>query len=324
MPQYRLMIARFPGNHSEHPASAQYVMDLSRVIPPNVTVMNWYKSDTPITMTRNLAVKEAMEWNADYLMMIDSDMRPDPRRHDGSLVYGHLGARPFWDVAWEHMMASRDAPSAIAAPYGGPSPHHNVYVFRWRNKMSGKPRLVDDGHSIQQFTREEAAERRGVEEVAALPTGLILYDLRCFTTNWPKPVGQDEQPRGWFYYEWHDLSASQKDSTEDCTQTRDQSLAWYLSRGKQGGRCFVAWDAWAHHIKLEEVPRPSPGSAYIVAERMRETVLDQAPRAVEIPRGGLSPRDMRDQPLLQVRSIFPSEAVTGTNDVEVTHDDGRI
>ena len=256
MPHYSVMLARFPGNNQEHPDSAGWVTETALKIKDDPRVERlepWRISDTPAPMIRNRAVRQAALWEVDYLLMIDNDMEPDPKRPDGKLLY--VGAAPFWETAFEFLLAHRELPCAVGAPYCGPSPHNNIFVFLWRNK-NNKP----DSFSLEQFSREEAALRGGIEEVAALPTGLILYDMRIFK-NMKKP---------YFYYEYSDEWESEKGSTEDVTQTRDMSLGWYMSGGQQGGKVFCAWDCWARHIKLEHIDKPHIIPVDMVGESLKQ------------------------------------------------------
>lgn len=260
---YSVMLARFPGGNSEHPDSSGYYMKLMSQLhkDPSVGRIIPYRiADTPITMCRNHCVRTALEEKADYVLMIDSDMSPDV----------NLGldrvAQPFWETSWPFMMKRRElesqmigtaedvartygiesgvdemlkakplAPCCVAAPYCGPPPHENVYVFHWRNRQNDNP---NPDFYLDQFTREEAAQRGGIEEVAALPTGLILYDMRIFKV----------QPHPWFEYEYTDAYQTKKATTEDVFQTRNQSLL--------GMPCYCNWDAWAGHIKLKTVGKP--------------------------------------------------------------------
>ena len=116
------------------------------------------------------------------------------------------------DMSWEAWVENKDKldcdfplmPATIAAPYG-PPPIENIYVFRWMNFETGDP---DFKFSLTQFSREEVWNRQGIEEVAALPTGLILYDLHFFP----------HVPVPWFYYEWTCPKQMKKASTEDVAQ----------------------------------------------------------------------------------------------------------
>lgn len=263
LPQYRfrLAIARFPGGNSEHPDSSGWVIKTmarditrdSRIIETVPIVI----SDTPITMTRNMAVKLSIDMEVDYLLMIDSDMSPDlPIR----------GNKDFWPTCWNLMYQRRVAeikeigedvrtpayeaasvagklhgpfgpfaPATIAAPYCGPPPHEMPYIFRWVNYESETPNA---NYGLKMFERDQAALMTGVQQVGALPTGLILYDVRLFKAL----------PTPWFYYEWSDKYCLKKASTEDVVQTRNASLAGFPQ--------FVHWDCWAGHVKQKTVGKP--------------------------------------------------------------------
>ena len=169
------MIARFPGDNSEHPASSQWVIDVSARMmkDPRISeVTHWYKSDTPITMVRNEAVEVAKARGADILVMIDSDIKPD------HVAPGIPSSKLFWessfDYFWKHY---EKGPMLIAAPYVGPAPNEWPYIFQWKCLQSHHP---NPDWQLEMFSREAAAERAGFEHVPALPTGLILIDMRVF------------------------------------------------------------------------------------------------------------------------------------------------
>ena len=256
---YSVHVCQFPGNNVTHPDASDWIAStlVKMKSDPRISrVGRWKKSDTPITMVRNDAVKEALALGADYILMIDSDMGPD------YLVGVDSYARPFWDVAWEFMMnrrkdevadlaggepthsphmADRYAPATIAAPYCGPPPKELPYIFRWKNWQSDHP---EPDYHLQMIEREDAAHRAGIEEVAALPTGLILYDARVFK------VMREKNVLPWFDYEYEDQPFNtRKSTTEDVFQTRNASML--------GLPQFVAWDCWPLHYKLKPVPKPS-------------------------------------------------------------------
>lgn len=236
------MIARFPGDNSEHPASSQWVIEtnLECLKDPRVSeVLNWYKSDTPITIVRNECVLNAIDMGVDLLVMIDSDMKPD---HQAPKIPSD---RKFWKSSFDHWYENyHKGPAIIAAPYVGPAPSEIPYIFQWKTRESGHP---NPDWQLEMFSREAAAERSGFEQVPALPTGLIAIDMRVFT-------GFDYQGQHvklappWFYYEYHDDFQARKASTEDVTFTRDAHIL--------GARVMVNWDAWAIHIKLKECCKP--------------------------------------------------------------------
>lgn len=269
---FTVMIARFPGNRQEDPDSSGWVMQTLLQITKDERideVLPWKMCDTPITMVRNTCVLDAQKEHVDYLLMIDSDMSPDCERD--------LGFPGFWTRAWEFMMERRQKeidhaelctekysnaeelalekfpPATVAAPYCGPPPEELVYIFRWR---TFEPDTVDPVNRLQMFGRDEAATKRGFEEVAALPTGLILYDMRVF----------DLLPPPWFDYEWGDRPYNTvKATTEDVFQTRNASL--------MGLPQFVDWDSWAAHIKPKKVGKPAPFSIASINEQFAQAVL---------------------------------------------------
>lgn len=261
--RYSLLIACFSyggngGMKSEHPDVRDWLVGLKAKLlnePRIETTKIVELADTPIPMCRNRAVLEARAQQADLLLMIDSDMCPDCEP-DG---------KPFWDTSFEFLDRHYDqAPIMIGAPYCGPSPHQNVYVFHWTN-MRTKP-VFEWDLQLEAFSRHEAAMMTGIRPVGALPTGLILFDVRLFDAIDPmaryrelRTLGlTDAEARAaaphWFDYEWSDAYASAKASTEDVVSTRNLSLAGYQLYGTDV--CYCNWDAWAGHWKPELVVKP--------------------------------------------------------------------
>jgi hypothetical protein len=225
--QVKLMIARFPFQNQECPDTTDWLLEtvLRCKQDPRISeVLRTREDDTPITMTRNKVLKQAIHSNVDYVLMVDSDMKPD-------LVPGQDFFPRAFDFALQH-----NGPCVIGAPYCGPPPLENIYVFRWATWQSDHP---NQDIRIEQYTREEAAIRAGFEEVAALPTGLILIAMEGVKRLTPP----------WFDYEWADPPYNtQKASTEDVFFTRNLSLL--------GVPQYVFWDAWAGHWKRKCVGRP--------------------------------------------------------------------
>ncbi len=240
MKKYKLSIARFPGSGSERMETVGWLIKTIRQADKDPRIEDIHSivvADTPITASRNKAVLQAKANGSDYLLMVDSDMRPD-------LPYP--GAKPFWDVAWEFMMERREKeedhdefdsfpPATIAAPYCGPPPDECVFIFRWTSSQSDNP---NPDFRLELYDRDHAAIMSGIQEAAALPTGLILYDMRVF----------DVLPHPWFRYEFDEYE-SEKHTTEDVYQTRNASLL--------GLPQMVAWDSWAGHLKTKMVGKPN-------------------------------------------------------------------
>jgi len=253
MPKYKVLVAQFPYGSVTHIDAAKYVSALvcemrsdPDIGPGGVAL--WDIADTPVTMSRNRCLLVAEQAGVDYVLMIDSDMRPDLYLDGGGRpADGYEFAKPFWSEAWTF---ARDhaGPCVIAAPYCGPPPEELVYVFRWTNRQTDDP---NPNYNLAQFTRAEAVSARGIQRVDALPTGLMLLDMRA--------VQRLRHPR--FYYEWIDETASKKASTEDVTFSRDLGLA--------GVPLYVTWDAWAGHWKSKCVMRPKVVDADSVCTQMK-------------------------------------------------------
>jgi hypothetical protein len=212
-------------------------------------------TDTPITMTRNAAVRDARRAKADFLIMVDSD-----QDLDAEYLNGDPFARPFWDTsfAFAYQRRQMDMVTVVGAPYCGPPPVENVYVFRWATQQSDHPNA---DVKIEAYAREEAALMGGISEVAALPTGLILFDMKAFELVKPP----------YFYYEYTDIEETEKASTEDVTATRDISLAGQARFGYSPVYCN--WDAWAGHWKPKNVRKPRLITIDQVGEKYRQAVL---------------------------------------------------
>jgi len=217
------------------------------------TVRIWNLADTPITMTRNRAVLQAREFGVDVLVMVDSDMKPD---------LPNDGAKPFFFSSLDFLISHyHKGPCIIGAPYCGPPPNECVYVFRWQNMQSYNP---NPDFQLEMYDRHTAVKMGGIQECAALPTGLIMYDMRVFELTEPKTA--DDKP--WFYYEWSDIYASNKASTEDVTMTRDVSLVGTQKLGYNPVYCN--WDSWAGHWKPKCVGKPIFIEAKGISAKMKD------------------------------------------------------
>lgn len=248
MANYRILIADFPYKPNE-PETARWIEETivklhadPRIGPSGTHRMS--VKDTPITMSRNRVLCAAEKNNIDYVLMVDQDMDPD-------MDTGDEKRKPFWDSSWE-FVKDFGKPCCIAAPYCGPPPKENVYAFRWTDSEGHAP---GPSHRLEQYTRFEAVQMRGIHQADALATGLILIDMRA--------VAKLKHPR--FYYEWQDTREIQKASTEDVTFSRDLRLVKIP--------LFVNWDAWAGHWKPKCVGKPEFCGADSVSDHLREGLL---------------------------------------------------
>jgi hypothetical protein len=247
----KIGIARFPyagngGTQAEHPDVGDWLM---RTVPKIMqdercekSLWEFREADTPITMVRNRAAYLATQASVDVLIMLDSDNTPD--------LYVAYDGKPFWDTSFDFLYKHYEkGPCIVAAPYSGPPPHPVVggeecpYAFYWAN---------DRNHPKARIPSLVCA---GIQEVAAMPTGVIMIDTRVFKTMAPP----------WFYYEWGDGHQMQKVSTEDVVFTRNASLHY-------GFPVYCNWDSWAGHWKPGCVGKPR----VLTVDSVREEFLEAA------------------------------------------------
>lgn len=244
-----ILLCRFPYGGSEFHGCGTWLaknVPLLKSLPYVAKVDHLEINDTPITMSRNRALKKARDGKYDFCIMLDSDMLPD-------LPYP--GARPFFPHALDFAMNQRLAgkpPALVGAPYCGPPPIENIYVFQWASLATDEPQ---PSWKLEQYSREQAALQTGFESVGALPTGLILIDMRCL----------DGLAYPWFDYEWSDAEQTEKASTEDVYFTRNVGLG-------RTGECWCFWDAWAGHVKTKIVGKPRIMYTDDVAEAFRDAL----------------------------------------------------
>lgn len=259
-----VMVATFPYGGQECKEVRNWLLRVHRAIDKDKRVAHLHTmdvDDTPITMSRNRVIKECLRKEIDFCLMVDSDMKPD-------MYLGAGDVKPFWESSFEFML-NHQGPCVVAAPYCGPPPHENVYVFRWAAFESGQP---NPDFKLEQYPREEATIRIGIEQVAALPTGVCLIDMRA--------IRMIETP--WFDYEWEDAEQTQKASTEDVFFTRNLCLA--------GVPQYVNWDAWAGHVKRKIVGRPLVITADSIRGTFREALIrgfKSNERIIDVPVGGI-------------------------------------
>lgn len=259
MPKYKVMLAEFPGNNVSHMDTNYWVTqticqlrDDPRIGKENL--LHCRIADTPVTMSRNRCVIEALKEDCDYILMVDSDMRPDC---DVGLV---PHAKPFWPHAFNFALERRDTPCCVAAPYGGNPPNEAVYVAHYQTTETNCP---DPHHHMKSVPRELAAQKSGFEKVAGLATGLILIDCRVFGGKVNGRALPGRVPPPWFEYEWVDEPyRSLKATTEDYFFTRNCHLLGYPQ--------YVFWDAWAGHWKPKLVGRPTIITTDLVEQQFRE------------------------------------------------------
>jgi hypothetical protein len=269
------------GISSEVPDIREWMVPLAAELSKDPRIENvriWNLADTPITMTRNRAVLQARETGVDCLVMIDSDMKPD-------ILLGHdPSAKPFFQSSFDFFVQHYPkGPCVIGTPYCGPPPHECVYVFEWRNMRSTNP---NPDFQLKMYERSSAVKMGGIQPCAALPTGLIMFDMRAFELTEPKTTAD----KPWFYYEYPDKYQAEKSSTEDVTMTRDLSLVGSEKLGYNPVYCN--WDAWAGHWKPICVGKPNFVEAKDISSKLKqswEASIDTSSKILEVkPAGALS------------------------------------
>lgn len=269
--------------------------------------------DIPLSMERNRIVKEAIAGGFDLILMLDSDNLPD------LYVGKEGGAKPFLESSFDFVYdrLCRGVPSVVCAPYCGPPPHptngggENVYVFYAEADEGQDEGAPNPNIRFKAYSREHAAIMRGIQPIAAGPTGVILYttsSLELIPKRQPlREILQDVQAgslgverakqliemRSWFYYEFEDGEESAKASTEDCTNTREIQLAGIAKHGEP--IVFCNWDSWAGHYKPKCVGKPNPlrieSVSQVYAEAVRNNVsIDDAQVEIDLP--DLPPREV--------------------------------
>lgn len=254
-------------------------------------------SDTPITLTRNRAVTYAREHKFDVLVMCDSDQKPD------MYVGSDPEAKPFFQSSFDYLYQHWEkGPVCIGAPYCGPPPYENPYAGHWTNQMTDVPQ---GGHweagetngdnetdmQMKMWDRYSAAQMRGIQDASSLPTGLIMFDMRCFDLTDPihefkyltETLGMScedakAHTKPWFYYEHKSIYQDQKASTEDITMTRDLALAGFEKLGYNPVKCNFG--SWAGHWKPKCVGKPSNLVVEDVGHKLRAAVMRNQSREV--------------------------------------------
>ena len=257
-PRKSLLIVRFPGDGTERQECVDWLVNCAWAWKdsPDIELLPPVRlKDTPIDMVRNLAVMKAKKMKADYLVMVDNDIEPDYQcGRSGNTTDFNPEAKQFLasSIAF---LEKLDRPAIIAAPYCGPPPESPVYVFDW--EWTGD--VEGDGDfkgKLAMIPRNDAAHRVGIQQVAAIPTGLVLIDMRVFETL----------PAPWFYYETATKEWTKKASTEDVTFSRDAAIC--------GIPVYCNWDAWCRHWKSIGVGKPLRASVDIVHPKIQKIVAE--------------------------------------------------
>lgn len=280
-----ILIARLSYNGLERVEIANWLAQTVLALDKHPRVGNVFHKPLmgyPTPRVRNQALTLCRMKRIDFLVMIDDDMVPDVHSPNRAVSYGNQSDDPVRAAAMtDPLPVMRDqqnflpsaldfalehpGPCVIGAPYCAGPPEERVLVSRFREKEGDNPNGAVGGLMLECFTRDEAATRTGFEMVSALPTGLILIDVRC--TDILKPP--------YFEYEYTNDHHTDLASTEDTVFSRN---CMYL-----GVPQYVAWCSFAGHAKTKIVGRPRkyPITAVPlqVEAAVRERLLDEQKNA---------------------------------------------
>ncbi len=278
-----ILIARLSYNGYERVEIANWLVQTAMALDDHPRVGNISHNIVtgyPTPRVRNQILITAGKIGADFTVMIDDDMVPDVHAKGRAVGYDHLTQDSdqitFFPSALDFALAHQ-GPCVIAAPYCAGPPEERVLVSRFREVGSFDPNTPTAGTvNLESFSRDDAAGRTGFEMVSALPTGLMMIDMRAM----------DSLTEPWFAYEYKDKFESVLASTEDTVFSRNL--------GYLGIPQYVAWGSWAAHYKGKPVGRPRRYPLLAVPKAVRQAIRDEIER---------EDRDRRPADVVNERSL---------------------
>jgi hypothetical protein len=230
------------GNHRQEIGNLLVEIAVTTLTDPEVKkhvadVLHIPISQTPTPVARNKLVKAARQQDVDYLLMVDDDM---------SVAQG------FFKTAFVHLLKHK--PCAIGVPYVCGGIHNQVQVFEFQSPNND----TQKSFRLEHVPREDAARRKGIEQIANIGTGAIMYNMAVFD--------RFEEVHGHcnFFDYTYSPDHTEVVETEDCYFHRHLYFA--------DVPLFVSWDHWAQHIKPVALDKP-----YVLARKDIEQVyLSQA------------------------------------------------
>lgn len=262
-----VLIARLSYNGTERVEIANWLVQTAIELHNHPRVANVFHKimmGYPTPRIRNSVMKLCREKGIHFAVMIDDDTVPDVHSPGAAVGYEHLpkmrDQQNFFPAALDFAL-EHPGPCVIGAPYCAGPPEERVLVSRFREKQSDDPSAhCNGGLKLECFTRDEAAPKTGFEMVSALPTGLILIDMRVCAVLKPP----------YFDYEYRDEEQTELASTEDTVFSRN---ALYL-----GVPQYVAWQSWCAHLKIKAVGRPRKYPLAAVPAQVNQSIREGVER----------------------------------------------
>ena len=191
----------------------------------------------PTPVARHQVVEAARAHGCDVLVMVDADTAPHPL---------------FLPAALEFLRAC-DGPAVLASPYVCGGANERVQVFRWTLDRN----TSEDLGRFENYGREEAALKTGIERVACAGTGCFACHTEVFDRIEPP----------WFDYEYDGQKRLKVVCTEDIFCFRDLDAA--------GVPICCSWDHWAVHYKTAPLVKPEVLDPASMHARLRGHLLAQ-------------------------------------------------
>lgn len=261
-----ILIGRLSYNGYERVEIANWLVQTALALddhPRVENVLHNIVTGYPTPRVRNQIIATAIKVGAHFCVMVDDDMVPDVHSPGRCVGYDYLPAMPdqqnFFPGALDFML-NHPGPCVVAAPYCAGPPEERVLVSRFREIESHNPNAPTAGIKLESFTRDEAAERTGIEMVSSLPTGLMMIDMR-FRERLSPP---------YFHYEYPNDMQTELASTEDTVFSRNL--------GYLGIPQYCAFQSWAAHYKGKVVGRPRRYPMGAVPAAVKEAIRNDVIR----------------------------------------------
>ena len=261
-----ILIARLSYNGYERVEIGTWLAQTEGVLNSHPRVNNLLHAPFqgyPTPCVRNQILVAAQKYGAHFAVMVDDDMIPDCNSAHCATKHTRLAQMADQKNFFPHVldfMLAHNVPCVVGAPYCAGPPEERVLVTRFREFDENNANGPTEGVGLQGFAREEVYDRTGFEMVSALPTGLMMIDMRALAFLSPP----------WFEYEYETDVHDKLASTEDTVFSRNLC---YMDVPQ-----YCVWDSWAAHVKLKFVGRPRKYPLGAVPLAVQKTMREQIAR----------------------------------------------